>query len=262
MVDRTANQLMVQTMTATGQNSDTTVERDKPQNTTVQPSHLLSRLFLSFADVDWSRTRAYTLGGNLTGIWVNLKGREPQGCVSPGAEYEQVRDQLIARLRAMRDPSDGLPIATKIYRREEVYQGPYLDRAPDVLFETRDEQYIGFGMQEFVTNRLAEPSPLFSGTHRRAGMVSLSGAPFRKGARLNAHQIVDLAPTILHLLGYTIPSDMDGQVMSEALTAQFHASHPIQISGESWLPSPDDHSGYSVEDEAAISERLKGLGYL
>ena len=262
MVDRAANQLMVQTMTATSQNGDATVERDKPQNTTVQPSHLLSRLFLSFADVDWSRTRAYTLGGNLTGIWVNLKGREPQGCVSPGAEYEQIRDQLIARLRAMRDPSDGLPIATKIYRREEVYQGPYLDRAPDVLFETRDEQYIGFGMQEFVTNRLAEPSPLFSGTHRRAGMVSLSGAPFRKGARLNAHQIVDLAPTILHLLGYTIPSDMDGQVMSEALTAQFHASHPIQISGESWLPSPDDHSGYSVEDEAAISERLKGLGYL
>lgn len=226
------------------------------------PSSLLSRLFLSFTDVDWRQTRAYTLGGNLTGIWVNLKGREPQGCVSPGAAYEQVREQLIARLRALRDPANGLPIATKIYRREEVYHGRYLDRAPDVIFETRDEQYVGFGVQEFVTNAIAEPSPLFSGAHRRAGMVTLYGTPFRSGLRLNEHQIIDLAPTILHLLGYTVPSDMDGQVMVEALTPEFRAAHPIQISGESWQPSTDDQAGFSAEDEQAITERLKGLGYL
>jgi predicted AlkP superfamily phosphohydrolase/phosphomutase len=239
---------------------DRAADRAK-RKASVMQAHPLMRLFLSFADVDWGQTRAYTLGGNLTGVWVNLRGREPEGCVSPGAEYEQVREELMDRLRALRDPDTGQPITTAIYRREELYEGPYLDRAPDVLFETLDEQYTGSGIQEFISNATMAPSPLFSGCHRRAGMVILKGVPFRQGARLGEHQIVDLAPTILYLLGYEVPTDLDGQVMVEALTTEYRKTHSIRISGKAWKLAKDD-AEFSPEEEETVTERLRELGYL
>jgi predicted AlkP superfamily phosphohydrolase/phosphomutase len=222
----------------------------------------LMKVFLSFNDIDWHKTRAYTLGGNLTGIWVNLKGREPEGCVLPGSEYENLRDELITRLQTLRDPQTNLPIATNIYRREEIYHGPYLDRAPDVVFETRNEQYVGFGIQEFVTNVIAEPSPVFNGCHRRAGMVALYGKPFLEGVYLKDHDITDLAPTILYLLGQNIPEDMDGNVMLDAFNPEIRLSYPICKSGTSWKPSIDDESNYTEEEEKAVAEQLRNLGYL
>lgn len=242
---------------------DRTAKRAKRQSSLKQASPLM-RLFLSFDDVDWSRTRAYTLGGNLTGIWVNLRGREPQGCVSPGAEYERVRDELISHLKELRDPDSGLPIATAVYRREELYQGPYVERAPDVIFETLDEQYVGFGVQEFVTNRITAPSPLFSGCHRQAGMVILNGKPFRSGVRLDEHQIVDLSPTILHLLGYPVPTDMDGEVMLKAYKPSYRDAHLVRHSGSAWKQAANENevTGLSDIEEEAIIERLGDLGYL
>lgn len=222
----------------------------------------LMHAFLSFTDVDWSRTKAYTLGGNLTGIWINLKGREPEGCVAPGAEYEALRDELSARLLEFRDPETNVPIVTDVYRREQVYHGPYLERAADILFDTRDEQYVGYGVQEFVTNAITVVSPLFSACHRRAGMVTLHGGPFRRGVRLREFNIVDLAPTILHLLGCPLPSDLDGQVMIEALTPGARDACPVRVSGTAWQPSADDQAGFSQKEEQAVADRLRGLGYL
>ncbi|MCP4361666.1 MAG: hypothetical protein GY796_26950 [Chloroflexi bacterium] len=232
------------------------------KKSSIRQANPLMRLFLSFADVDWSRTRAYTLGGNLTGLWINLEGREPEGGVAPGTEYERLRDKLINELQDLCDPDDGQPIATAIYRREEVYDGPYVERAPDILFETRDEQYVGFGIQEFVTNAIAEPSPVFSGCHRRAGMVILHGQPFRQGVSLSQQDIMDVTPTILHLLGYSVPEDMDGQVMTEAMNPAFLDDFPIRFSSATWQPSKDDESRFSEGDEERVTERLRSLGYL
>jgi predicted AlkP superfamily phosphohydrolase/phosphomutase len=227
----------------------------------VMGANPLMRLFLSFEDIDWPRTRAYTLGGNLTGVWVNLKGREPHGAVAPGAGYEQVREELIASLKQLHDPDTGEPVVTAIHRREAVYEGPYLYRAPDVLFETRGEQYTGSGIQEFVSNATMAPSPIFSGCHRQAGMVILAGTPFRQGVRLREQRIVDLAPTILHLLGYDVPVDMDGQVMLDALTPEYREAHPVRLAGEAWKPA-EEEARFSPEDEETLTERLRGLGYV
>jgi predicted AlkP superfamily phosphohydrolase/phosphomutase len=238
--------------------TDRTVQQVKKSSSA---RNLLYGLFLSFADVDWSRTTAYTLGGNMTGIYVNLRGREPQGCVKPGAEYESLRDEIIARLGGLRDEETGVLVATRIYRREELYAGPHLERAPDVIFETHDERYVGFGGQEFTANVIMSPSPLFNGCHRRDGMIVMCGQPIPSGIRLPPYDIIDLAPTILHLLGFPVPEDMDGQVMVEALSRDFQDQHPIQLSEKAWQAA-EDESGLSPSEEAEITKRLKGLGYL
>jgi predicted AlkP superfamily phosphohydrolase/phosphomutase len=219
------------------------------------------RPFLSFAEVDWRHTRAYHQGGNMTGLWVNLKGREPEGCVLPGPEYEALRQELIDQLAGLRDPGREEPIVTAAYRREERFRGPYLERVPDVVFEVRDEEYVGFGGQEFAANRVVAPSNLFSGCHRREGLVLLQGAPFRTGARLAPHDIVDLAPTILHLLGQGVPEDMDGSVMQAALTPAHRTAHPVRAAAPAWRPASDE-AGFSLAEQDQVSERLRGLGYL
>jgi predicted AlkP superfamily phosphohydrolase/phosphomutase len=221
----------------------------------------LFRLFLSFDDVDWSRTSAYTLGGNMTGIYVNLRGREPQGCVEPGAEYEALCDEIVARLADLRDEETGVQVAERIYRREELYTGPYLERAPDVIFDAHDERYVGFGGQEFTANVVMAPSRLFNGCHRREGMVVLAGQPIRSGVRLGPHDIIDLAPTILYLLGYPVLADMDGQVMAEALPNDYLAKHPVHVAASTW-EAADEETGFSPLEEAIVTERLRELGYL
>lgn len=238
--------------------TDRAIKRVRRSGSSKNP---LFRLFLSFGDVDWGRTRAYTLGGNMTGIYVNLRGREPEGCVEPGAEYEALRDEIVARLAGLRDEEVGVQVATRIWRREELYTGPYLDRAPDVIFDTYDQRYVGFGGQEFTANVALAPSRLFNGCHRKEGMVVLAGPPIRSGLRMGQHDIVDLAPTILYLLGYPVPADIDGHVMAEALPDDYLEKHPVHVETSGWQAA-NDETGFSPLEEAEITERLRELGYL
>lgn len=224
----------------------------------------LQNLFLSWRDVDWRRTRAYALGGNSTGFYINLRGREPQGCVEPGAEYEALRAELMARVRWWRDPDLNLPVVERVFRREELHTGPYADRAPDVIFTTTAEAYVGFGGHEFANNQLMKASALFNAHHRMDGMVALAGPAVQGGGRaLEAHQIVDVAPTILHLLGYPLPAEMDGAVMIQALTPEFLAAHPVQHSQPAPVSTPlAPASDYSAEDESQVMKRLADMGYV
>lgn len=219
---------------------------------------LLSTLFLSFADVDWSRTTAYAVG-NGGQVFVNLRGREPQGIVEPGAEYERVVDEIIERLAEIADPKTGKPIELDIYRRDELYTGECVDLLPDIVFLPHDLKRMPFGEYEFGSNKLIGPSWSISGTHRMNGIVAFWGPGVRPGHKLHGAQIVDLAPTILTLLDVEIPSTMDGRVLSEAfeedtLAPRWGAGEQTGVDGEQIRLTEDE--------EAEIAARLRGLGYV
>src|SRR5262249_2286617 len=103
-------------------------------------SKLLNRVFLSFEDVDWSRTVAFSKG-NYGQIYVNLKGRERNGSV-PEEDYESVCEDIVARLKAMKDPESGEPWIDRVFRREQIYEGPRVGDAPDIAFLPRDMRYL------------------------------------------------------------------------------------------------------------------------
>jgi predicted AlkP superfamily phosphohydrolase/phosphomutase len=71
-------------------------------------------------------------------IYINLKGREREGRIAPGAEYERVRDEIIASAEALTDPDRGDKLVRKAYRREELYSGSYLDQAADIIVAPQD----------------------------------------------------------------------------------------------------------------------------
>ncbi|MBI5034116.1 MAG: alkaline phosphatase family protein [Chloroflexi bacterium] len=224
---------------------------------------LLKRFFLSFGDVDWSRTTAYSIG-YIGEVHINLKGREPQGIVNPGEEYERVRDDVIKSLcelklrpeRSNAESKDGLPLVEYIWKKEEIYRGAHLAEAPDILFLPRNLETIAFGDFEFGSNKVIQPSFGVSSSHRMNGIFIASGAGVKNAGEFSGAQLPDLAPTILHLMGLPVPTDMDGRVLSEALAD----TRAVEFGGTSEGSTTTE--GYSDEEEKEVMERLQDLGYI
>ena len=223
---------------------------------------MLRTFFLSFGDVDWPRTAAYSLG-NVGQIFLNLKGREPQGMVAQGDEYEALRDDIIEDLKELQDPSTGEHVVEQIFRREEIYNGSALERAADIVFMPTRLEYFGFGEYEFGSKMVIEPVKRgISGTHRMNGILILYGAPIEAGRLLEGASLFDLAPTILHLMGEPVLADMDGAVLSKALRPPLADSSSIrfveQVGDQGSLSGKD----LSEKDKSIIFERLHNLGYV
>ncbi len=178
-------------------------------------SRLLRRLFLSFLDVDWKKTKAFSWG-SMGQISINLKGREPMGMVNPGEEYEQLRNQLIKDLYKLKDSNTNICVIEKVFKKEEIYNGPLVNTIPDLVCIPR-QGYIYLEELDFPSNSITIPPKWLSGTHRPEGIFMMKGPQIKRGVQVeNIVKIEDLAPTILYLLETTIPSDMDGKVIVEA----------------------------------------------
>jgi len=157
------------------------------------------RSVIKFSAIDWRRTKAY-LGGNLNTIHINLQGREPLGTVSPGEEYEKLRDRIIRNLKSITDPDDGKPVFEHIYRKEEVYHGHCMDEAPDLLLVPREfaynlsKKFRGSENESLVAYKPSSKG--VSGKHKMNGMFLIKGATVKKGAEVKEARPIDLFPNI------------------------------------------------------------------
>jgi predicted AlkP superfamily phosphohydrolase/phosphomutase len=222
---------------------------------------LVRRVFLSYNDVDWARTKAFTMGG-MGQIYVNVKGRHAQGCVEPGEEYDRVIDMITSRLPEIKLPNSDQPFVKTAFRRDDLYHGEHVETMPDIVIFPTDMGYLDLGV-EFASNQLFTKIDAVSGGHRTNGVFVLTGAKVKGAQELKGVSIRDIAPTALHLLGLAVPDDMDGRVLTEALQVSFLAENPIRTISAAEVAEKTSQNGFaSDEDEARIRERLAGLGYL
>jgi predicted AlkP superfamily phosphohydrolase/phosphomutase len=162
--------------------------------------------------VDWSRTRAYAVG--LGQIYFNLRGRESQGVVSEGAEYQALQDEMAGRLLQLRDPATGQPVMRAVYRRDEVYQGEYLRNAPDLQAGFDDGYRVGWQdtMGGVARAVVEDNNRKWSGDHCATAAEISGGVLFvNRKVTSTSPGIMDLAPTILRLLGVPLGADLDGK---------------------------------------------------
>ncbi len=200
-----------------------------------------------FGGIDWSATKAWSEELNyFPSVRVNLKGREPDGVVEPN-NYDEFCDKLCLKLEKW------TPIA-KAWRRGDVYSGKYASSAPDIILELAMEDGYSHsclrsrGGPSF--RRLREDEYLggkergMNGNHRPNGCLFLSKPVSKAQARIE-----DIAPTVAACLGVQVPP-MDG---TSLLTSEDKGLQP--------LASDKEETPYSREEEQAIEERLKRLGY-
>jgi len=193
---------------------------------------------LKDCQVDWSRTVAWATG--YTGqIYLNMKGRESQGKVDP-SEYHSVVLELSEKLRAM-PGENGQPLDTETFKRVDIHSGPYSKYGPDL--------FIYFDQCRYNISEMIGYDSLYSydtakgsddGGHGRQGFLAMVGPGIPAIGELKGMTLLDVAPTILSLMGLPIPEDMEGKILLEK--------------GREVV--------YSEEDEEAVRKRLSGLGYL
>jgi predicted AlkP superfamily phosphohydrolase/phosphomutase len=226
---------------------------------------LAESLFLSRRHIDWSQTRAYAQG-NFGQIFLNLKGRQPNGCVAP-ADARSLLDDLKEVLAEIRHPETGKALVEHVYERDELYDGPYAALAPDLTVVLTDWRYRTIGLHDFTTNRVISPAFGPTGDHRMDGVLIAAGPVFRTGAESENAGLLDIAPTVLHLLGVPVPDDMDGRVLGELLEPAPPPAPSVPILDPALAAANGTHahpisSAYTPEEDAAIRERLADLGYL
>lgn len=209
--------------------------------------------------IDWSRTRAYCGEISGQGVFINVRGREPHGIVEPGPEYERLRDRIAEGLLALREPGSDRPIVDHVHRREELYHGPHVDKAPDLLVVMREYSYLLLNSVRFTRSGYLRPIADARGFHRQDGIVMAWGQGIASGRELRGAEIIDLAPTILCLMDVPIPEHMDGKVL-DVLEEQ--REHPVVIEQAKDDASVDQEDVYSVEEAEEIRRRLEDLGYL
>ena len=224
----------------------------------------ISASMQSSAAIDWSRTKAYRVPMFffVEGIEINVKGRQPQGIVEPGREYEDLRTEIISDLGRLREPQTVEKIVREVLRKEDEYSGPLIDRAPDIIV-FYDHDYSGGPNPSGPIVSEVERYKLetWSGQHRMNGTLIMWGNGVREGVELEGAQITDLAPTIMYLLGLPIPSDMDGQVLAQGLEPALLESQPITVE-EAVDGQVGETSCMDPEEEEQIREALRGFGYI
>ena len=222
--------------------------------------------------IDWSRTKAFSYGNNEL-IWINRKGREHEGTVGDDKEYNAIRNKIIEKALAFRDPESGKKVFSEVLRREEIYSGDATNLAPDVILVQEERQYMypyrdsSLSKRklpiETVTLEETMNNPIQMGSHRMDGIVIIKGTPVQSGKNITGAKIIDIAPTVLYLMGASIPKDMDGSVITEAIKESYMNANPISYSNADNTVSPERQgSEYSKAEEKQIEEVLRSIGYI
>jgi predicted AlkP superfamily phosphohydrolase/phosphomutase len=204
-----------------------------------------------FGGFDWRRTMAFSEEANTNpGVWINLEGRESEGCVAP-ADYEAVRDRVIEALLAWRLPS-GDPVVRRALRREQVHRGPHAERAPDIVVELALDEGYGLSLV---------PTPWSEGGKEGSGIPSLRILDTEEAAGGRGR-------------GMNGTHRNEGIWIAVGPGADSHDAPERLIQVAPWIAGAMGLAWASTEgkgqkavayddaEEAMVAERLRALGYL
>lgn len=183
--------------------------------------------------VDWGKTRVWSEGGYYARVFFNVQGREPEGTI-PAAGYENFRNEMKARLEAT------IP-GTLVFKPEEIYR-TVRNVAPDLIVHFGGLSYRsvgGVGYPELIV--VENDTGPDDCNHAQFGSFILAGPRFPAVGELSGVRLLDIAPTLLELGGYDVPSSMQGRSLAGGTRAV---------------------EGLSEDGERIIRDRLSGLGYL
>jgi predicted AlkP superfamily phosphohydrolase/phosphomutase len=210
----------------------------------------------------WAETSAFA--GFHSDLWLNLKGREPNGTVAP-EEAPQVVAELSEKLLALVDPETGERLFAAALPRDHIYHGPASDLAPDLMLDSWSAGYRVAPSRGASGDLVVRPAPLagvdeaWSADHRPHGIFVAAGPRVASGSSEELN-LYDVCPTALGLLEQPVPQGLDGRVVTEALNPGWLQLHPVRVAEGAEQRSFGGE--YSEEEASAVASHLKDLGYI
>jgi len=209
-----------------------------------------------FSIIDWEETVAFS-EGVAGGIYLNREKVEP-------GRREAILGEITRGLMSVRGVNGDL-VVDRVCRSGEIYHGEALPSAPDLIVLCRPGYQI-IAPNELFFHRSDYSDALFlphrwSGRHEQQGIFLLKGPAARRGAEIEGCNVVDVAPTVLYLMGEPIPEYMDGTVIRQALAEDFIRSQPLRTTAGT---AAGEASGrvLSPGEEGEVLARMKDLGYM
>ncbi len=164
-----------------------------------------------YADVDWSKSKAY--GQGLNGIFLNLKGREKFGIVTPGKKSEQIKEEIKKKLSDVTDDKGGKPVMKAVYKREELYKGPYTQNAPDIVvgynlgYRVSWESAVNYVGEELFSDNIRMWSGDHAFTRQQVPGIFYSNRKIKE----KQPSLMDISPTVLSAFGIKPLAFIDGK---------------------------------------------------
>jgi len=213
---------------------------------------------------DWERTKVFA-SIEFGGLTLNLQGRRPQGIVGPDGGLAEIRGHLEAAAQELIDPATDEPIISEIVTREELYDGPFVERAPELWLIPRDEAYYlalnWLGSPRRGENAIFTPAHKPMGHHHPDGIFIAAGAGIRHIEQpLAGLDLLQIAPTIAHRFGLRLPKEVDGRRLQEIFAGDL-ALDSDAPEAEWQADFVREQQQYTPEEAAMIGKRLQDLGY-
>ena len=199
-----------------------------------------------FSQVDWLRTTAFVTPSIYGLLYFNRQNGNSE-------LRERCAEELLEKLNQIRHPVSGASILKKVCRGSDIYSSQ-VNQPPDLVFIPQD----GINILSNADSLFTEYHERIVGNHHENGLFIMEGPDIIEGQEIQGTEIIDLAPTILQIMGLPVPEDMDGRVLVDAFRA------PQKIRYESAKEQTPDTTGEyisSAQDTEAVRKRLKDLGY-
>jgi predicted AlkP superfamily phosphohydrolase/phosphomutase len=225
------------------------------------PSWLMNCMFrlliMPQGNMNWGKTKLFTiLGAGI--IFVNLKGREPQGIVEQ-RDYAGLCALVEKELLALKDPDTGKSIVKAVHKGCEIYSSEYADIRPDLVVAMNDGYDVRAELGNSVLSEYSPTGRKIVSAHHKDGLFAAYGNIVKK-TRVDA-DIYDIMPTILYLAGVAIPEDVDGRVLTEIINRDFVEKNEIRFEKTTESYS-SEKIALDEEEKKEVEKHLKNLGYL
>ena len=203
--------------------------------------------------IQWEETLAYHVGHGQ--VWINLMGREVRGVVTPGQEYDQVRNALAKILKEqLVDSETGASVVESVWKKEDLYsnKGDHFVHGPDLVLTFRPGYVPSFKSVQLDFNNKEISNSDKANITIDSFLMLIWGNGIKRGYSGTGHTL-DVVPTVLYLLDLPLPRMLRGRVIRDIFTPEFWDNHPMCYQTE---------SGITPTEEALLMDRLEALGYI
>lgn len=184
-------------------------------------------------------------------------------------DYAMAKKVLQQKLRELRDPITGQKVIGQIYDKEDLFWGPQTHRAPDILgLENPGFLFLSWHPTEDGRIFFEKDDPIFervfSGYHLMNGVLIMAGKNVQSGVNNYQAQLMDIAPTVLYLLGEPVPEEMDGRILDAPISEEYVKNHPLDVR---WAHQNKPRDMEELSDSTKvineyIEEQLRAIGYV